>query len=94
MKLPDMRSLFAGATLALLAACGGGMTTYPAGPPAPMVQANAPLADCEAEGCNRPRIVDGLAEQYRAAAIAQPAELAPADAPPSEAASGAGVAPQ
>ena len=32
----------------------------------------APVADCEAEGCNQPRIVDGLAEQYRFSAVQQP----------------------
>ncbi|MET0858812.1 MAG: hypothetical protein ABWY27_18850, partial [Telluria sp.] len=39
-----------------------------------MAHAAAPVADCEAEGCNQPRIVDGLAEQYRFGAIQQPQE--------------------
>jgi hypothetical protein len=104
MKTFDLRFMFAGATLAVLTACGGG-ADYPAAnqvsPAAPMAQMNAPVADCEAEGCNRPRVVDGLAEQFRAGAIAAPAaELAQAGEPvqlaypataPIEAGSAAGV---
>jgi hypothetical protein len=110
MKTYDIRSMLAGATLALLAACGGASdpATEPASLAAPMAPLNAPVADCEAEGCNRPRIVDGLAEQFRASAIAAPpaeptlaaapalaAEPAQVAAPaPSEAGSGAGVTPR
>ena len=74
MKSFDIPSLFAVAALALLTACGGsvapddGHVTNAA----LMEQGNAPVADCEAEGCNRPRIIDGLAEQFRAGAIEQP----------------------
>jgi hypothetical protein len=83
MKSFDFRSVLAGAAMALLSACGGsdlpdrGNATSTA---AVMVNAPAPVADCEAEGCNRPRIVDGLAEQYRSAALAQPAEPAAGEA--------------
>lgn len=44
---------------------------------APLTIAAAPRADCESEGCSAPRIIDGLAEQYRASAIEQQAEPAP-----------------
>jgi hypothetical protein len=104
MKTFDIRFMFATATLALLTACGGGASdpaADQASPAATMaqttVQMNAPVADCEAEGCNRPRVVDGLAEQFRASAIAAPAaELAQAGEPgpaiaPIEAGFGAGV---
>lgn len=98
MKLFDIRTVFAVAAAALLTGCGADVATYPAAqssPAALAVQVNAPVADCEAEGCKRPRIVDGLAEQYRASAIAQPAEPAPAaESAPSEAASGAAALPQ
>jgi hypothetical protein len=81
----DIRPLFAIATLALLTACGGNdQADGRASTAALMVQGPAPVADCEAEGCNRPRIVDGLAEQYRSSAIeqaAQPADPAPATQP-------------
>lgn len=85
MKQCDIRSLLATAVLALLTACGGGSapdeghTTTAA----LMVQGNAPVADCEAEGCNRPRIIDGNAEQFRASAAlqAQLAETVQAGAP-------------
>ena len=77
MKPFDNRSAFAIFAMALLSACGGssppdeGQVTTAA----LMAQGNAPRADCEAEGCNRPRIIDGLAEQYRASAIEQQAQL-------------------
>lgn len=79
MTAVDIRRLFALAALAaaaLLTACGG--AADPGDPTAvtPALSLNAPVADCEADGCNRPRIVDGLAEQYRAAASEQPAALA------------------
>jgi hypothetical protein len=81
----DIRPLFAIVALALLTACGGNVSNDQADggarSAALMVQGPAPVADCEAEGCNRPRIVDGLAEQYRSRAIEQaavPAEPAPA----------------
>jgi hypothetical protein len=81
MKSFDIRSVLATAAMALLGACGGGAGTDPAdghaSTAALMVLGNAPVADCEAEGCNRPRIIDGLAEQYRAGAIEQQAQ--PAD---------------
>lgn len=80
----DLRPLCAMAVMALLTACGGG--TDPgadeASSAALAVHGPAPVADCEADGCNSPRIIDGLAEQYRSSAIAQPAEPAP---PPSAA---------
>ncbi|GGE67465.1 hypothetical protein [Massilia psychrophila] len=85
MKTFNFCVMFAGAAFALLTACGGG-TSYPAVDQAslatPMAHINAPVADCEAEGCNRPRVVDGLAEQFRASAIAAPpAEPAQAGEP-------------
>lgn len=89
----DIRPVCATALLALLSACGGS-TNYPAAEPATsaalMVHSPAPVADCEAEGCNRPRIIDGLAEQYRASAIAPPAE--PAEQPPAASAAAPAVA--
>lgn len=94
MKSFAIRSVFAIAAAALVTACGGvapDPADQHANTAALRVQANAPVADCEAEGCNRPRIVDGLAEQYRAGAIAQPAEPVTA---PNEAAPGAAAAPQ
>jgi hypothetical protein len=74
MKFFNFRSVFAIAAMAVLAACGGsappdqGEFTSTA---AVMANGNAPVADCEAEGCNQPRIVDGLAEQYRFGAVQQ-----------------------
>ncbi|MDL2356065.1 MAG: hypothetical protein QFF03_12480 [Pseudomonadota bacterium] len=65
---------------ALLSACGSGLADPAdarAGGAALMAPANAPLPDCAADGCNQPRIVDGLAEQFRAAAIDAPAAAAP-----------------
>jgi hypothetical protein len=91
MNLLDIRSVVAIAALALLSACGGSSPEAADTAPAPAalaVSANAPVADCEAEGCNRPRIIDGLAEQYRndaAAQQARAAEPAPAPAPPTQA---------
>ena len=61
--------------MALLAACGGSAPSDQGGftsTAAVMAHGPAPVADCEAEGCNQPRIVDGLAEQYRFGAIQQP----------------------
>lgn len=79
----DLRPLCAIALLSLLSACGGSAggdpEVAPASSAALEVHGPAPLADCEAEGCNRPRVIDGLAEQYRASAqAAEPAEQAPA----------------
>ena len=97
MKIFHIQSLFVGAMFALLTACGGGIS-HPAADQAslaaPMAHFNTPVADCEAEGCNHQRVIDGMAEQFRASAIAvapaepvqpaepgQPAEPAqPADA--------------
>jgi len=82
MKIFHLQPLFAGAMVVLLTACGGGVS-HPAADQAslaaPMAPLSAPVADCEAEGCNRARVVDGLAEQFRASAIAvAPAEPLPA----------------
>jgi hypothetical protein len=101
MKTFDLRFLLATAafaSFASLTACGGG-ADYPAADQAiaaaPMAPINAPVADCEAEGCNQPRVVDGLAEQFRVAAIAAPlADTAQPGGPamaPGEAGSRAGV---
>ncbi len=71
----NIRSLLAVAALAVLAACGGSSTPQQAGftSTASLIgHSAAPVADCEAEGCNQPRIVDGLAEQYRFSAVQQP----------------------
>jgi hypothetical protein len=74
MKFFDLRSVFAVAALALLAACGGApadQADAPATTAAVMAYGPAPIADCDAEGsCHGPRIIDGMAEQYRASAIA------------------------
>lgn len=90
MNLAAIRPVFAGAIFALLSACGGALSDQPAATttaPAALEAVNAPRADCEAEGCNRPRIIDGLAEQYRAGALAQQAAAAePVQAGASEAA--------
>jgi hypothetical protein len=104
MKLFDVRSVLAIAAMALLTACGGSDTAAAdnaavAAPPA--ADANGPVADCEAEGCNRPRTIDGLAEQYRAGAARQPAPAVeplqagvPAAQPPASEAAPAVLAPQ
>lgn len=80
MNRCELRAVGAVAILALLSACGGSAGGDPAAQAASsaalVVHSPAPLADCEAEGCNQARIVDGLAEQYRASANAQPAEPA------------------
>jgi hypothetical protein len=95
MKLFDVRSVFAAAAMALLVACGGTAPEAADSQPvaaAVMVNGNAPVADCEAEGCNRPRIIDGLAEQYRTTAAqqqtlaAEPVQAVQPQAPASEAA--------
>lgn len=82
MKTVDIRPVFASIALALLTACGGDPTAVIT-TAAMEAQGPAPVADCEADGgCARPRIVDGLAEQYRAGAIEQqapPADPAPAN---------------
>lgn len=82
MKQSDIRSLLATAVVALLTACGGSPAPEDAHTTtaALMVQ-NGPVADCEAEGCNRPRIIDGNAEQFRASAALQ-AQLAEQAAAP------------
>jgi hypothetical protein len=81
----NFRPLFAAAALALLTACGGSAPTEQASltSTASLIgHSPAPVADCEAEGCNQPRIVDGLAEQYRYGAVQQPQQepVAPAAA--------------
>lgn len=90
----DLRAVCAVAVLALLSACGGSAGgdagIEPASSAALVVHSPAPVADCEAEGCNRPRIIDGLAEQYRASAVAQPAE--PAEQPSAASAAAPAVA--
>lgn len=69
--------------LVLLAACGAGSSAPPATMTAGLVQttsgsaqavvnvatATMPAPDCAAEGCARPRIIDGNAEAYRYAAM-------------------------
>lgn len=69
--------LIATAALTLLSACGGStseMTDDRSLTAAVMAAENAPVADCEAEGCNRPRLIDRVAEQYRADANEQQAQ--------------------
>ncbi|MFC0131694.1 hypothetical protein [Massilia eurypsychrophila] len=69
------QSLFAFAALSLLTACGGSVPPEQAGftsTASVVAHSPAPVADCEAEGCNQPRIIDGLAEQYRFGAVQQP----------------------
>lgn len=97
MKLFDLRTLLSIAAALLLSACGGGDISDTAGQgmatAAPVAAANAPVADCEAEGCNRPRIVDGLAEQYRAAAVAHAVAEPAQELTPPAAAAASGAAP-
>lgn len=79
------------AAAVLLSACGGGVTYSAdehASSAALMTPVNTPQPDCAADGCNTPRIVDGLAEQFRAAAIEAP----PAAAEPLSQGRGAGPA--
>jgi hypothetical protein len=79
------RSLFALASLVLLAACGGSEPPEQAGVTSTasvIAHSPAPVADCEAEGCNQPRIVDGLAEQYRFGAVQQPQQEEAVEPPP------------
>lgn len=74
MKLFDLRAVFTATAICLLTACGGGVDDSPTTTAGLTMHGGgasvgpAPVADCEAEGCNRPRIIDGLAEQYRASA--------------------------
>lgn len=81
MFIHRIRCSFCIAALSAISACGG---SSDAGTPADMqampvaAAQNAPRADCEAEGCNRPRIIDGLAEQFRADALAREALAAQA----------------
>lgn len=73
MTFLDFRSVVAVAALAILTACGGAPDQSDATVTSAAVMAYAPgpIADCDAEGgCNGPRIIDGIAEQYRAGAIA------------------------
>lgn len=87
MRTDYLGPWISGVALTLLAACGGnGGDAGPAGAIAasPLTVAPAPVADCESEGCSRPRIIDGLAEQYRAGAVEQPR-----DPPPTPASAGA-----
>jgi hypothetical protein len=97
MKPFEFRSALVIAVMTILSACGGTATegaSTPLAAEAATISANAPVADCEAEGCNRPRIIDGLAEQYRASAVLKPAPavepvqagMLPAQASASEAA--------
>lgn len=93
MNRCELRAVGAVAIMALLSACGGGDPAAQAASSAALVvHSPAPLADCEAEGCNQPRIVDGLAEQYRAnaqpAEPAEPAQQAPAPGGSAPAAAG------
>jgi hypothetical protein len=79
MKPSNIRTAFAIAAMALLSACGDNSTDMAnESMNASLISRgeNAPVADCEAEGCNRPRIIDGLAEQYRSGAIEQQAQAA------------------
>lgn len=81
MKTSSLSLLIATSALALLSACGGERSDMVDDPTitAGMVQ-NTPVADCEAEGCNKPRNIDNLAEQYRTNANEAPAP-APVQAP-------------
>lgn len=97
MRTNYLRTWISGVALTLLAACGGnGGDAAPAGAiaAAPLTFGPAPVADCEAEGCSRPRIIDGLAEQYRARAVEQPHDPPPTpasagvDRPPAHPATG------
>jgi hypothetical protein len=87
------------ALMALLTACGGGnLGTEANNSPmtvtaASMVSGGAnPAPDCQPDNCSEPRSVDGLAEEYRAAALqrqAQEASQPPlTDALPAELAQG------
>ncbi len=82
MTSTNFGSLFAAAALALLTACGGSAPPEQAGftsTASVIAHSPAPVADCEPEGCNQPRIVDGLAEQYRYSAVQQPQQEQPVE---------------
>src|SRR4051812_47033032 len=82
MKSTFLSLITTTATLALLSGCGGNTSNMGNDPTltAGLVE-NAPVADCEAEGCNRPRPTDHLAEQYRTdVAQQQPPAVDPAQA--------------
>jgi hypothetical protein len=87
MKLFNFRSLFATASIVMLTACGAGMDSDELSRPdtaAPFMQTSyapgQPAPDCAADGCTAPRPVDGLADEFRVAAMERGA-VAPDNAP-------------
>jgi hypothetical protein len=97
MKFFNLRTAFATLSLVILTACGGeNMNTSDASRPdqlsASVASGGTPLPDCAPEACKQPRIIDGLAEEFRAGAMARSAQqddaadAAPAAASPAEAA--------
>lgn len=71
MKLFKLRTAFATLVIVTLAACGGeNMNTSDASRPDQLAASagSGPLPDCAPEACSQLRIIDGLAEESRAAA--------------------------
>ncbi len=98
MKFFNLRTAFVTLFAVILTACGGeNMNPSDTGRPdqlsASLASSSAPLPDCAPEACKQPRIIDGLAEEFRAGAVARSAQQDDAaDAAPA-AASGAEAAP-
>lgn len=86
MKFFNFRTVFTTAILAILTACGGENINTDDVSRADQFAATVssgtgmPAPDCAPEGCSSPRIIDGNAEQFRAAA--QERATDPADAGP------------
>jgi hypothetical protein len=78
MKLSKLRTAFATLLIMTLAACGGAtMNTSDASRPDQLAASSGsgvPLPDCAPEACSQPRIIDGLAEEFRAAAQVRAAQ--------------------
>jgi hypothetical protein len=98
MKLFKLRTAFATLVILTLAACGGeNMNTSDASRPDQLAASagSGPLPDCAPEACSQLRIIDGLAEESRAAAQLRSAQAddgadtAAAATSPAPAASGA-----
>jgi hypothetical protein len=73
MKFFKLRTACATLVIVILTACGGeNMNTTNASHPDQLAASagsgGAPLPDCAPEACEQPRIIDGLAEEFRAAA--------------------------
>jgi hypothetical protein len=75
MKFFNLRTAFATVFIVILTACGGENMNSAAALPDQLAatagSGGTPLPDCAPEACKLPRIIDGLAEQFRATAMAQ-----------------------